>query len=165
MANKKKPVRKKGKYVKYPMKFRMEALKILQANEYNYYKTSKEIGVSNTTIRKWHDHWGGVLDREEMTQKIAGAVTKNAAERQEGLLDTYYDLKVMILDRMKEIVKDEKNLDNLQKALKTLCEIDGTLKAGPGEDQSKVVNIYEQINQTLIQQGYESKTPITVDPT
>ena len=130
---------------RYSLEYKMEALAILKHNNFNYITTASQLGIAKRSIYLWQQRYGG---------EITNAVKKNTAERQDGLIDMIYDVKLMILDRMKVIIQDESNLDNLQKTLKTLSEIDGTLN--PSEDvgaKSSEVNTYEQINNILIQQG------------
>ncbi len=148
---------------RYPMKYKMEAITILKDNGYNYKLTGQELGMNIATLHRWQDQLGNDIPQASTTHGMANNVTDNFANRRDWFIDQAFDIKVLILNRMKDLVKSEKNLDRLQKALKTLSEIDGTLKPDSEDGpQEPIENTYEQINNYLIQKGYESKTPITV---
>lgn len=50
---------------------RLAALKVLQHNDYNYAKTSKETGFSHATLHAWHDKYGDKLDSDKNLKEIA----------------------------------------------------------------------------------------------
>ncbi len=50
---------------------RLAALKVLQHNDYNYAKTSKETGFSHNTLHAWQDKYGAKLDSDKNLREIA----------------------------------------------------------------------------------------------
>ncbi|MCK5136626.1 MAG: hypothetical protein KAR19_12610 [Bacteroidales bacterium] len=147
-------------YIEYTLKQKMQVLEILQENDLSYYKTGKQIKISHTTIRRWHTQYGDEMNKASIAKEMAEEVTDDMAKRNKDFFDAVFKVKVLTINRMLELVKDERNLDNLQKTLKTLCEIDGSSKKnGEEEPKGTVINIYEQINNQLIQQGYEPENP------
>lgn len=162
---KSKDERKKGSTASYPLQIKMEALKVLQLNNYNFYKTAKQVGISHMTLHRWNDKLGSTMSDADKTTNLARSISEHAVDRNEGLLDVIFQAKELILSRIMVLTKKEKNLDNLQKTFKTLSVVDGTLTVSPAGDVDKKegITVYEQINNILIQQDYEPKTPIIID--
>jgi len=73
-------------------------------------------------------------------------------------LDDLFEVKQLVLDQIKDQIKKIKNIDALQKTLKTLNDIAKEVgPKGPGNlaDNAKVVNMFNFFNQQLIDEGYE----------
>jgi hypothetical protein len=74
-------------------------------------------------------------------------------------IDDLIETKQIVLDRIKKISKRSDNLDALQRTVRTLADIEKEVVPG-GEGElpaihAKTVNIFNQINQQLIDEGYE----------
>ena len=147
-----------NKRPEYTLKKKLAVLKILQENDLNY-ATRRQTDVAINTLKRWQDRYGTELDKEENVTVIAAEVIKDVAERNALLNDRIYKLKVIIVERIKEILPNVTNLDSLQRTLKTLCEIDGTMKdkeEAPGPKVTNYYNLFETLNQQLIDESKKS---------
>ena len=138
----------------------MEALAILQKHDYSISRAADSMGMNRETLKSWRRKYGSNIAQALHERVVAAQVIDDVATRDQTLLDRYYGVKNLILDRMLEIIGDEKNLDNLQKCLKTLSEIDGTSRAksnGDPEKMNPTMNVYQQVNAHLISIGYGPK--------
>ena len=150
---------KKGHTQKrYPIEYKMEALKLLEMNDMIYRRTARKLGISDQTLKRWHMNYGGELEKAEKMRQVAAVVVEDVANRNAGILDEIYTAKMSILTRINEIAPYSMNLDNLQKALKTLCEIDGTSKSLEVNTPNQSMTLIESLTQNF--NNYESKTPL-----
>ena len=150
---------------RYSLEFKMEAMKLLQANGMNVTKTTRELGVGHATVNAWRKKFLPEVENAAEMRKIAEIAEKVdavAARDNESILQGIYEAKKSILDRMKVIIPDESNLDRLTNALKTLCTIDGTMKGIEGGDApNQSLTLIQSLTQNFNNSGYESKTPLT----
>ncbi|MGZ2369513.1 hypothetical protein ACXR6G_06980 [Ancylomarina sp. YFZ004] len=102
-------------------------MEVLRMNDYNIYKTSKATKVTRVTLSKWRDDYRSnlpLLERfklkeDEIAEK--GIKFREIGLMREGeLIEKTLHIKNLALNRLKELINEEKNMDRLSNALKTL---------------------------------------------
>lgn len=163
MAKKKKAVTRRGK--RWTYKERVEILKTLEANEMNYAKTSKTFGVSRQTIYKWVEEMGSsVFTPVESypVEQVEEAVEIFTGEEKTQYRERLGEAKMKIIEKIIDLVKQERNLDNLQKALKTVSELEKEdnppLKGAPGSNTGNGnLTFLQIIEKQIIENKTDSK--------
>jgi len=151
---------------RYTMEQKVEALKILEGNDFKWKLTSDQLGIGKATLQRWHRMNGSEMSKVSLMRDIANDVSYRWEERQKNLINRIFDVKEIIVERLQVLATEERNMDNLQKTLKTLSEIDGTFRSKTEHtevSQASSANIYQEVNQILIERSYEPKTPIVIE--
>jgi len=136
----------------YTDKERVEALKALEANDYNYNKTSKQLNIAIKTLERWYAKLGEqVLNPNRLEGIVKKAESKLALHR-EKFIKEVYDVKMKAIQRLKAIIPAEPNVDNVVKALRLLYEItDGKLSEEEGKElHNGRQTFFQLIHQQLI---------------
>jgi hypothetical protein len=136
-------------------------LDVLAFNDYNFKKAheilwDKGIFVGITTLKKY---------RKEYDYLISNVPAKHVVEweekvykQQDGLLEKTFKLHDLLLDRMIELVPQEKNLHNLTTALGMLRQSNTDAKHSLGYD--KTTSLITQINNYLtVKDEQKDKSP------
>jgi len=140
---------------RYTDKDKVRVLKLLQMNDFNYSKTSKATGIRYETLKKWQNQMGEEVNKPNRMEKIIKRVEGELAEKEKEFLNDVYETKMQALQQLKEMIPQEKNMDNITKALRLLIEItDGKLSK---EDQEELLGkgqtFFQIIHQQLITQN------------
>lgn len=136
----------------YTDKERIEALKVLEINDYNYHRTSKQLGIPRATLKAWYKKLGEkVLDQNRL-EGIVKKVEDKLTLHKEKFFKEVYDVKMDAIKRLKDMIPAEPNMDNVVKALRLLCEVtDGKLSKEEGDEFHRGGQTFFQlINQQLI---------------
>lgn len=143
----------------YTEEEKVRVLKLLQMNDYNYRKTSKATGVCYNSLTKWQNQMGEEVNKPNRMEKIIKRVEGELAEKEKEFLNDVYETKMQALQQLKEMIPQEKNMDNITKALRLLIEItDGKLSSEEEEELlGKGQTFFQIINQQLIQQNNGNK--------
>lgn len=141
----------------YTEEEKIEVLKLVEANDFNYYKTSKATGIHQSTIKKWADKMGKEVWNRERRKEIIQKIEDRLAERKELFATQAFDLKIKFVQRLETMLEGENNMDNITKALKLLHEI-----SDPNSDVDEAVkrggNFFQIVNNQLIQHGGKNHT-------
>ncbi|MGW8181883.1 MAG: transposase [bacterium] len=148
----------------YPLEFKMQAMTLLQENDMNMCKTARELGVSQTTVAGWRKKYLGEIERKQMESQVAERIVEKQEDRRRDLLDEIHKSKMALLKRLQDITESEQNMDKIQTAIKTLCDIDGTSKGmeDQGEQPTNMLTLIQTLTQNFNNTDYESKSPITI---
>jgi len=138
----------------YTIEEKIATLVCLKENNYNLSKTSQVTGVQPLTIKQWRRDHGKELDnlaRETYFSEIAllsDHLEEKSKESKDKFLKATHIVKMVTLNRMAEIIPEERNLRFLSDTLKILHEItDGNT---PTEETKKTTNQFLQMVQNQI---------------
>lgn len=138
----------------YTEQQQLEALAVLQSNEWNFQKTSIQLGIQRATLERWgdsHPEFKKALHGSEkiFLDKIAEQTATQASHKRGEFLNEVYDLKLKTVKHVKNIVEDSDSIRDLSGLLKILHEItDGKVVA---QENNKPQNtFYNFINKQLI---------------
>jgi hypothetical protein len=112
---------KKQKAKRYGLSEKMDALAILRNNDFNFTKTSKEVGASIPSIRAWHNKYGKQMKEE--SEKVEAAMVESSTKIQEHKKDfmaEVYDTKLLIVKRVQDLIPSAKSIRILSDALAVL---------------------------------------------
>lgn len=97
-------------------------------------------------------HKDTTVPNAELQRNVDAALIERAK-----FLNDLMQTKQLLLDRIAKIGEKSNNLDALQRSLKTLNDIETVVK--PADDtplaNAKTINMFQFINQQLIDEGYE----------
>lgn len=162
-----KPKGHRGK--RYTLAEKTAVLKVLQSNNFNIERTARETGVGKTTINRWYDKMKDELQKTDVLANATLDIVKYANDREKRFLDKVYGAKEAVVNRIMQLALEERNMDFLQKTIKTLTEIDGSNRSGKnGEvgESAPTMNVYQIIENQLISKENESKSkedPIIIE--
>ena len=125
---------------------KLQALEVLKENNYSYDVAAKKVGVKISSLRDW------ARDLMPMVDSEASAVVDvmNATDED---LDIQYDrtvreIRTLMLQRMRDIVATESDLDKITRTLKLLHDISsGGVWSGNKDRGQK--NWFTQVNQAI----------------
>ena len=131
---------------------RQEFAKILAMNGYNYSKTQKQlknqdINISISTLKNYNRLYGDDFKQNHSEKFIKDFETK-IADREQNFLDDVFTVCELALERMKDLVPQERNL-------KVVCEIANVLnkiiqdRMSNRHDHIGNLTLIDQINQHL----------------
>lgn len=113
----------KTRQEQYRPEVRISTLKILERNNFNYLKSSKLTGISRSTIKHWEKQYGAeTFSKESPVAKALRQVDVVMKRNDEKILKQYYTIRQQILDRILELIPEEKRLDPLVSTLKNITE-------------------------------------------
>lgn len=127
------------------MTFILEVLKMLQDNNYNWKETEAMTKVHRITLKKWRKQYANVMypDNNVKTLSPEAATTRivdNLIEEQipEGKIsfsDLADGLRVKMLNRIEELVKDTKDVEKIARSMKIVHDIKRELDDGTGNNE------------------------------
>lgn len=114
-------VKKRGSYTNEQ---KMEAVRLLADNNYNYYKTSKETGIARVTLEAWNSRFGTKLANDEQILAIGRNVEQNLAKlRGDFLRDKYRKIDMLAdaaIAKAMELLANEKHLSNVTELIRAI---------------------------------------------
>jgi hypothetical protein len=138
-------------------------LRIMDENNGSVMAAHRKTGISRATLTRCKEkHYQGIAIRAN--KRVEEKITKTYENIHEAVLIEEGKLekraikaKEAIINRIIELVPNEKNIDRLSNALKTMH----TIATGEDPDKPKgggnTLNIYQEVQQLLIQQNGNSK--------
>jgi hypothetical protein len=139
---------------------KFEILQILNRNGYNFNATSKETGVPISTLRHWNNkHGPSVVEALEKEVALNGDVIETMAVAEASynqFMNKAILVKKKVLDRIDDLIKDEKKMRDLTEALKTLHIITNPeFGVSPGQSEDIFTRFLKEGPKALKQDGKE----------
>ena len=138
----------------YSIEEKIATLVCLKENAYNYSKTSQITGITPLTIKQWRREHGKELEKiavdsyySEM-RLISDYLEERQKESKDKFVKAAHVVKMMTLNRISEILPEERNLRFLSDTLKVLQEI--TEGNNPSNDTKQTTNNFLQMVQNQI---------------
>lgn len=138
-----------------------EVMEVLRLNNFNVAQTSKDTGVSRVTIGKWRDrHHPNTSLEDKIKHHDDQVVIKGLEYRDDGeeiernFITKILNAKSLTLEKIIDLIKYEKNLDRLVKALTVLDEM--TPPIVEKKDKASTY-IFQQINNHLAEINEKEK--------
>jgi len=157
---------KKKNRKSYTLEEKIDVLKVLVRNKYNYLKTERETGIYRSTLKRWEKKHGGLIIHEPVIpEQIKGAVTDKVVELyerdynlhredREEIINESFKLQNAILKRLLETIQTEDNIRNLAYLLNVLIPVTiGKVGNEDSEEQKEPINYWQLINNQVIQQA------------
>lgn len=146
----------------YSLEEKIDAVRILHEEGYNYLRASRRLGISTTALKRWELEFGERVRTTTSSQIATESVELNLVRSRCEFVKEHYPkinaLFGMTLERATQVVKEESDLDKLTRTLKTLAEILGK-PDGAGSDDPTVRSI-TLIEQTVALLNQAEQTPI-----
>ena len=113
---------------RYSEEEKLSALAALQANNWNYTDTSKQIDIPVDTLERWaadNTNFKHLLRESEdvVVKKLSLDIADKAAGTKARFLEMAYETKVTTIARIQDVIPDAENLRDLSQLLKILHEI------------------------------------------
>jgi len=146
------PGNRRGKRNFTPVE-RMEFLKILELNDYNYRRTQAQLKmqgiiISTSTLKSYFRTYGGV--KENLPEKYIQGFEEKIADREDKLLDDTYTAYEAALKRLIELIPKERSIRALIKVFEILHKI---IESKVNGNQPRSLTLIDQINQHLTVQN------------
>jgi len=142
----------------YTKKEIVKYLKILEGNKFNYLSTSKSTGIARQTLKNWTDRYGKDVFSPDPFQEAIATIEEYTDIDKTEFRNLLGDTQTKILRRMRILIREERNLDNLQKALRTLHELEQQDNPSlANRTKGGDITFLQYINQQLIQQENNEK--------
>lgn len=127
-----------------------EALQALLLNGKNFEKTARQLGIASNSLRNWSREFPDFFEQSE--DKVLDAMVRKSAREGGRFIERVSYAKDRILDRILDIVPEEKFMPNLLDALEVLAKLES--EAMGVSNERKTNNLFFQINNQLIE-NYE----------
>lgn len=132
----------------YPPMKKKEAVKLLEINNFDYKKTIRQINsemdihVTARTLRNWFNNYGKELCDDNRYRDALTNLTGKMVSRHEVYAGLVYDAKELILNRLIELIPQEKSIVKLANVFKVLLEI--RLEDNKDNNRFSLVQMYNQ---------------------
>ncbi len=125
--------RKRGAYTNEQ---KLEAVRLLADNNYNYYQTSKETGIARPTLESWNARYGKKLADDQQILAIGRQVEQNVAKlKADFLRDKYKKMDLLADTAIAKALDLLKSEDDLGKVTGVIRAINDFIRSSsePGE--------------------------------
>lgn len=129
---------------RYSVAKQKEAVKALGMNGMNYERTSKALGMRVETLKSWAEKYPEMLRKG--SEHLTSRIQKQGDSIAENFMDKVMAGKNLTMNRIVELVPQEKNLDTLLSVLEKL-----NLITDGNQLSSQTGSIFLQINNQLNQ--------------
>lgn len=137
----------------YTPEQKIEAVRLLHENNYNYYKTSAQTKISMSSLHTWEAQYGTELSSSNKVQIIAENVELNLSRVKTTFIEKHYSqlnkLAESAIKKAMDLVKEETDLNKVNNTIKVISDFI-TKIAGEDNDDEKRSNTYNLIQQTVI---------------
>jgi ParB-like chromosome segregation protein Spo0J len=138
-------------------------LRAIQRYRTKYAGTNDKVAIMKDMEAPVVFHRENTIASDEVQKKLDETLLARAK-----FLDDLFATKQVLLAQIHKLGRKSKNLDALQRSLKTLNDIEAETK--PGDEgnnnpafHAKTVNMFQFFNQQLIQDGYKGPEPSPAD--
>lgn len=118
---------------KYTKEFIVQALLILQRNDFNVNKTAKELHLQQVTLRNWKNKYGPDVFSELSSddklinpterKKLISTLKEDILSNEKIFLDKVLTIRDMAIDRAEQILPNEKDLNKIANILRIMQEL------------------------------------------
>lgn len=129
--------------VKYDVDKQKEAVKVLALNGRNYHLTSKQIGVSCSSLKRWEAKYPEMLQSGDKV--LTTKILKEGDDAQAGFIEKVMAGKQLAIDRILTLIPQEKNLSTLVSVMDTL----NAITEDKDDVKGRVNSIFLQINEQI----------------
>ena len=147
--------KKIGKRTKYTVDEKIEILRLLKENSFDYKKTCLETGVNHGTLKNWFCTYKDQLNNLSTVALIAENVEQNISKAKIRFIDRHFNelnnLAEEAIKRALKLVKDEVDLSKVNGTIKVISDLFSKisdLDSSGGDDPKNSASL---IKQTIIQ--------------
>jgi hypothetical protein len=102
---------------------KIRTLRLLEKNDFNYLRTEKQSGITRKTIKQWEEQYGTeVFLKGSPTETALQEVDAEMKRNDVNILRKIYNLRVLILHRMMQLIPHETKIDPLISSLRCVSE-------------------------------------------
>lgn len=136
----------------YNLEEKKEVLIHLIQNGMDYTQTAKERGITARTLKKWYDYHRALVyqDEKDMQLEIHEQVKATIIQDEGDFLAKVFEVKNKTLDKIKERIEYETNLDKLINALDILQNLTSSAKEGEATNSLKIGVLQKIENQLIV---------------
>ncbi len=142
----------------YTLEQKIETVRVLKENNYNYNLTATQLGVSPQAVRSWDKEYGREIETSTSVQLIAETVELNMARAKSNFINKHYDamnkLTGIAIDRAIELMESEDDLNKVTNTIKTISDFMSKL-SGEDQEENKKGNTYNLIQQAIFEANKE----------
>lgn len=137
---------------KYSMEEKIRSLKILEMNDFNYNKTAKELKVKRQTLLRWNNELGEKIAKPVRIDNLITGIEKHLEKNREEWSKELWEVKMLAIKRIRELIPHERNLDNVTKLTRLLIEAtDGKLSGEEAEEvMGKGTTLFQLVYKQMI---------------
>lgn len=139
-----------GKRRQYTDNQRVEILRLLKENSYNYQKTALETGVPYPTIKVWYSKYKNEINEMTAVSCIAERVELNVAQLKAEFIEKHFkEMNTLAQDAIKragELIKKETDLSKVNGTIKVVSDfVSKITEINPSATKSaETINIIQQ---------------------
>lgn len=148
----------------YTMEFKLAVLQKLREHNGNYYRTAKETGIPNSTLKRWEERFGGELIAKENIAEAVDDLVAIQRDVKRRIMPKYYEAIEAGVQRVVELIPYSMSIDDLRKAIQTFSDLAGLTPEGAegNESTGDTFNLYNIVNQQLQKTQGDEKNTITI---
>lgn len=135
----------------YPYEFKVKALKMLAANDFNYSKTAKSMGISSYTMKKWHLNDGkDILEQKFINDAQVENLDRQIEDDNDVIISKVDRTLINMLDRLNSLAMDAKiSAKDTVEAVRALAEIRGVASGAAQNGLPAGQNVYNVLMQNI----------------
>lgn len=139
-----------GKRRQYTDNQRIEILRLLKENSYNYRKTALDTGVPYPTIKVWYSKFKNEINEMTAVSCIAEKVELNIAQLKTEFIEKHFKemntLAQEAIKRAGELIKSEEDLSKVNGTIKVVTEfiVKMTENSPSSNKSAETINIIQQ---------------------
>lgn len=142
-----------GKRTKYTIEEKIEVLRLLKENSYNYKKTALETGVVYGTLKNWFSQYKDRINNISAVDIIAENVEVNISKAKMCFIEKHFEklnnLAEAAIKRALNLVETEEDLNKLNGTIKIIGDIFAKI-SGFEDEESKNPNTINLIQQSIV---------------
>lgn len=142
--------KKRGAYS--PAK-KIEAVRLLHENGYNYYKTSAQTKISTASLRSWERLYAADINASNKIRDISENVELNLARIKTAFLNKHYSqmdkLAAAAVSKALQLIEIEKDLSKVNNTIKIISDFMTGIN-GQENHEAKRSDTYNLIQQTVV---------------
>lgn len=140
---------KLGKRTKYTIEEKIEVLRLLKENSYNYKKTSLETGVVYGTLKNWFSQYKDRINNISAVDIIAENVEVNLAKTKVHFIENHFEklneLAEAAIKRALILIENEGDLSKVNGTIKIIGDMFAKIAGmDEGEKGSNTTNLIQQ---------------------
>lgn len=142
-----------GKRTKFTIEEKIEVLRLLKENSYNYKKTAMETGVVYGTLKNWYTQYRDRLNNISAVEVIAENVEINLSKVKTRFIEQHFsklnDLAEAAIKRALKLIENEEDLNKVNGTLRVIGELLAKV-SGAEDDCNKQTTGSNLIQQTIV---------------
>lgn len=130
----------------FSLEDKLQALETLKENNFSYEVAEKKVGVKAATIRDWAKELMPMFDQD--SSSVVSVINSSDEDLETDYHRTVKEVRTLMLQKIRDLIPVEKDLDKISKTLKLLHDISSEGVWAGNKDRAQK-NWFTQVNQTV----------------